>query len=300
MKAWLRAHSEAAKRAFRRLARDAWGTALSIVVIACAVALPLFLVMLVDGAQVASRRLAADPVANVYLKPGADEVAARALEKTLRARPGIKSVRFIARDQALAEMRKIHHLADLLDGLESNPLPHALTLQLESRETEQMVALKAFLKAQSAVEDVAMEFEWADKIRKASLLLERMALGLSLVLGVAVLFVIGNTTRLQILSQRDEIDVCRLIGASKGYVRRPLLYQGAVQGALAGALAGAMTFLAARWLATEVRELTASYGGWEMAPFNIDWLLWAVAIVALLGWVGAWVSSTQHLRQFDK
>jgi cell division transport system permease protein len=299
MSAWLRAHADAARRAMRRLARDPWGTVMSVVVIASAVALPLFLLTLVESAANAASRMAADPVANVYFKAGADEAAARALEKTLRSRPGIKSVRFIAKDQALADMRRVGHLADLMASLETNPLPHTLTLQLENRDAQEMAALKTFLAAQPAVEDVAMDFEWADKIRRASALLERLALGVSLLLGVAILFVIGNTTRLQILSQRDEIEVCRLIGASRGYVRRPLLYQGALQGALAGLVAGLATFGASRWMAGEVRQLTASYGGWEMTTLSIEALAAAVVLTAILGWLGAWVSSSRHLLTVD-
>lgn len=293
---WLRAHLDAARRALRRMGQDPWGTLLSVVVIACAVALPLFLVTLVESAQSASAKLAADPVANVYFKPAADEAVARALEKSLRARPGIKSVRFIARDQALVEMRRVGHLADLLAGLETNPLPHTLALQLENREAQEMAALKSFLAAQSAVEDVAMDFEWAEKISRASSLLSRLALGVSILLGLAVLFVIGNTTRLQVLSQRDEIEVCRLIGASRGYVRRPLLYQGALQGAIAGLLAAGATFAASRWIAAEVRLLTHNYGGWEMASLSLGVMLLAVVTTAGLGWVGAWVSSAKHLQ----
>jgi cell division transport system permease protein len=272
---------------------------MSVVVIASAVALPLFLLTLVESAANAASRMAADPVANVYFKAGADEAAARALEKTLRSRPGIKSVRFIAKDQALADMRRVGHLADLMASLETNPLPHTLTLQLENRDAQEMAALKTLLAAQPAVEDVAMDFEWADKIRRASALLERLALGVSLLLGVAILFVIGNTTRLQILSQRDEIEVCRLIGASRGYVRRPLLYQGALQGALAGLVAGLATFGASRWMAGEVRQLTASYGGWEMTTLSVEALAAAVVLTAILGWLGAWVSSGRHLLTVD-
>lgn len=296
MNAWLRAHADAARRAAKRLRSDLFGATLSILVIACAVALPLFLMTLVESAKSASRRLDADPVANVYFKTNADESAARTLEKVLRTRAGIKSVRFIPRDLALTEMRGIHHLADLLNGLESNPLPHALALRLESREAPELAALKDFLKAQPSVDDVAMEFEWADRIRRASLLLERMALGLSLILSLAVVFVIGNTTRLQILSQRDEIEVCRLIGATNGYVRRPLLYQGAVQGALSGLLAGAVTFWITRWIAHEVRQLTASYGGWDMASMSSDWVVTTMFATAILGWLGAWFSSTTYLK----
>ncbi|MBL8515011.1 MAG: FtsX-like permease family protein [Betaproteobacteria bacterium] len=299
MSAVLTAHLDAARRALGRLRADAFGTVLSVVVIAGAIALPLFLAAVVDSARAAAKRLAADPVANVYLKPGADDVAARTLEKALKGRPGIRAVRVILRDDALAEMRRIGYLKDLLDGLEGNPLPHALALQLENREATELAALKTFLLSQPAVEEVAVDFEWADRIRRASGFLEKLAWLLALVLGVAVLFVIGNTTRLQILTQRDEIAVCRLIGASHAYVRRPLLYQGAIQGVLAGLLAAAVASAAFGWLSAQIRDLTASYGGFDLTPMTPEMLGIAVALAGVLGWLGAGVATGRHLHQLE-
>ena len=54
------------------------------------------------------------------------------------------------------------------------------------------------------------------------------------VLAVALIAVTFNTIRLQILTQRDEIEVSRLVGATDAYVRRPFLYLGGVLGALGG------------------------------------------------------------------
>ncbi|MBL8520593.1 MAG: ABC transporter permease [Betaproteobacteria bacterium] len=289
----------AARRALQRLRDDAWGTCLSVVVIAGAITLPLLLVSLVESARQAASRLATDPVANVYLKAGADEAAGRALEKLLRGQPGVATVRFVSREQALLDLRKVGHLSELLAALDTNPLPHALVLRLENREPSELAALKGFLASQPAVEDVSMDFEWAERIRRASVLLQSLAWAVSAALGVAVLFVIGNTTRLQILSQRDEIQVCRLIGASQAYVRRPLLYHGAIQGTLAGLLAGGITLAVMRSIAAEVRQLTASYGGFEMIQPDLPALIAVSALAGIMGWLGAWVSAARHLRATD-
>jgi cell division transport system permease protein len=119
-------------------------------------------------------------------------------------------------------------------------------------------------------------------------------------LGLAVVFVLGNTIRLQILTQKEEIAVCRLIGASNAYIRRPFLYQGAMQGALAGLLAVGVTIAGVQWASREIRLLTASYGGFDIAQLDAQtgWLTFALA--AALGWLGAYFSASRHLAGADR
>ena len=69
-------------------------------------------------------------------------------------------------------------------------------------------------------------------------------------LALAVVFIVGHLIRLQVLTQREEIEVSQLIGATAADVRRPFLYHGVVPGpagrrCAAVALAGAVARLAA-------------------------------------------------------
>jgi cell division transport system permease protein len=296
MMAWLRAHAQAAWRAWRRLRGEPVGTLLSVTVIACAIVLPLFLHVLVSNASAAAKRLATGPVANVYFKLDADEASVRAAEKALRSAPGVESVRFISRDQALNEMKRRAGMAEVLAHLESNPLPHSLALELGNREPAQLAALKARIASLAGVDDVAMDFEWAAKLHRAAQFADKLTWLLALALGLAVVFVLGNTIRLQILTQRDEIAVCRLLGATRNYIRRPFLYLGALQGALSGALGVAVTMLGVDWAAQEIRVLTESYGGFEISGIGPGMAACAVLVATALGWMGGYVSVSRHLR----
>ena len=110
--------------------------------------------------------------------------------------------------------------------------------------------------------------------------------------------VTGNTIRLQILTQRDEIEISQLIGATNAFVRRPFLYFGAVQGALAGALAWFAVWATLRWAAAEVQELAKSYGS-DFSLLTVTPSVGAtlVCVAALLGWLGAMLSVEWTLRR---
>lgn len=296
MSAWLNAHASALRRALQRIAIEPGGTAMSVLVIACAIALPLFLFAIVANTSAAARRLATDPTANVYLAVDASEAEARTAEKAARAHPAVESARFVPREQALEEMKRLPNMASLLNAIEGNPLPHALALRLKERDAAALADLRARLMALPKVEEVAMDVEWAEKIRRAAGFAERLTLVLAGVLALAVIFVIANTVRLQILARRDEIEVCRLIGATRAYIRRPFLYLGALQGAAAGVAAVLATSAATTWAAGEVRALTAAYGGFEVSHLSPEMGLSAALLAALLGWLGAVISAERHLR----
>src|SRR3989337_796947 len=89
----------------------------------------------------------------------------------------------------------------------------------------------------------------------------RGAIGLlAALLAVGLIAVTFNTIRLQILTQRAEIEVSRLIGATDAFIRRPFFYLGALQGLAGGLVALVILRASLAALNAGVSELAASYG----------------------------------------
>lgn len=297
MKAWLTAHAQACERAIRRLLSQLVGTALSVLVIGIAITLPLGLYAVFTNVTAAASRVNTDPNINVYFALNTSEGEARDVEKRIRERVDVQSVRFISREAALSQMKQVTNLADLLASLEANPLPHALAIQPKSSDPDSLAALRKDFSALPKVEFVVMDFEWAQKLKRFATFAERLVILLGLVLALAVVFVTGNTIRLQILTQKDEIEVSQLIGATQRFVRRPFLYYGAIQGLLAGfvALAAVWGFIA--WAGGEVQALTASYGSeFGLRSPSLQTGAGVALAAALLGWFGAFISVWIYLR----
>ncbi|MEO8101433.1 MAG: permease-like cell division protein FtsX [Betaproteobacteria bacterium] len=296
--AWFTAHVHAAERAFRRLLSQPAGTLLSVLVIGIAITLPLGLYTLFTNITAAASRVNTDPNVNVYLTLNASEAEARNLEKTLRSRANVGSIRFISRESALAEMKRIANLADLLASLETNPLPHALSIRPISVDPAALAQLRQEISAMPKVEYVVMDFEWAQKLKRFASFAERLMILLGMILALAVVFVTGNTIRLQILTQRDEIEVSRLIGATRRFIRRPFLYFGALQGLLAGLLAVAAVLGFIAWAGTEVAALTLSYGSeFALQAPSLTQAIGVTLAAMAMGWLGAFLSVWLYLRR---
>jgi cell division transport system permease protein len=119
-------------------------------------------------------------------------------------------------------------------------------------------------------------------------------------LGVGVLAVIGNTIRLEIQGRRAEIEVTKLVGGSNTYVRRPFLYTGVLYGLGGALLAWGMIGAAVVVLGDAAATLARLYGSRYVlhgpTGYDIGILLGSGA---LLGWLGAWISATRHLRAIE-
>jgi cell division transport system permease protein len=123
---------------------------------------------------------------------------------------------------------------------------------------------------------------------------------LAALLGVGLVAVTFNTIGLQVLTQREEIEVLRLIGATDAFIRRPFYYQGLLQGLAGGAVALAIVALGLWLLNREVTVLAASYGSafrFTFLPFGDG--LAIVLFAGVIGWLGAQLSVSRRLREMD-
>jgi cell division transport system permease protein len=115
-------------------------------------------------------------------------------------------------------------------------------------------------------------------------------------LAAGLIAVTFNTIGLQVLTQRAEIEVLRLIGATDSFIRRPFYYLGFLQGAAGGLIALAIVGAGLALLNREVDALASSYGSSFRFVFLPPGDAFAVvAFAALIGWLGAYLSVGRRL-----
>ena len=148
------------------------------------------------------------------------------------------------------------------------------------------------------VEQAQLDMVWVERLSAILQLGDRFVFGLSLLLVLALLLVIGNTIRLHIENRRSEIEVIKLVGGTDGYVRRPFLYMGALYGLGAGLLAWGLLAFGLDWLNDAVVRLAGLYG----SDFALDGVPVADGLSLLLGalflgYIGAWLAVARHLSE---
>jgi cell division transport system permease protein len=294
VRTWLRQHRVALARALRKLAAQRAATLLNALVIGVALSLPAGGYALLANLQGVAQRVSFEPQLSVFLKP---EARRADLEPRLHADPRVAGLRFVPRDEALAELRVAEGLADVVAALDRNPLPDTFVLRAARHGAPALEELAAAVRALPGVAQVQVDSAWAERLA-ALARTGRLALaGLAALLATGLVAVTFNTIRLQILTQREEIEVSQLLGATDAFVRRPFFYLGLLQGLAGGALALAILWGGLWVLNLGVRDLARAYG----SSFELAFLPWGdalavVAFSAFLGWFGALMSVSKYLR----
>lgn len=299
---FLREHGRVAKEGFDYVATNLGSTLLVWLLIGIALFLPAALHLLeANLARPAEDWLGASGF-SVYFAAGADPADASALAERLKREPGVVGARIITPRQALAELRRDSDLGDVLDMLETNPLPATVRVTIEAgTRAGRLAALAAWVGRGDGVDEVVVETTWLERLAAIRSVVQRLSWLLSALVSVGAVLISSASVRLAIESRLAEVRVLTLVGASRRFVRRPFLYLGVVYGLGGGTVAGMLVAVGLAWLEGPLARIARSYGrsdtgGLELIGFDPMFMATLLASGALLGVLGAVVASNQRLK----
>jgi cell division transport system permease protein len=300
MRTWLRQHRQAVAAAFGKLAAQKSAAVLNALVIGIALSLPAGGYALLASLRNVTQGAVLEPQLSVFLRTEDKRPEAEALGARLKADARVAEVRFVPREQALKELQATEGLAEVVAALGRNPLPDAFVVRPRASAAMQLDALAAELRALPGVAHVQVDSAWARRLG-ALAGTARLAIALlAALLSFGLVAITFNTIRLQVLTQRAEIEISKLIGATDAFIRRPFFYLGALQGMAGGLVALAIVLASLSALNVGVSELASSYG----SSFRLTFLapgdaLAVVVFSALLGWFGAYISVSKYLLEIE-
>jgi cell division transport system permease protein len=307
MNIWFRQHRFALGAAFGQLRKAPGSFLFNVLVVAVALALPFAGVTLLDNVRPMSEQLSVDPEISLFMKTDAPREQAQALGPQLQQiLAGSKAkVSFVPREQALENLKAKSGLTDVIETLGDNPLPDSYVMKLEgftsrAADAARVDGIAEQMKALPGVDSVQVDSAWVKRLAALLGVLRLVLLLLAVTLGVVVIAVVFNTIRLQVLTQRDEIAVSKLLGATDNFIHRPFYYTGALLGLGAGAVALGAVALALRPLNAAIAEFARLYASeFQLATLPPLGMAGLLAISAGLGLVGAMLSVQRHLARLS-
>ena len=266
MKAWLVHHGRSASLAWRRLTATPVNSLLSLLAIGIALALPAGGQMLLSGIRDLAGNSTATPRISVFMNIAAERAVADNIRSRLERHAGVRQAGFLPREETLARMKSSPGLRDVIDALAANPF------QLDSAWVRRLDALL--------------------KLGRTALMLFAGLLGGGL---IAITF---GIIRMQVLTQRAEIEVSRLLGATEAFIRRPFLYHGLLLGVGGSVMAWLLVIGTTLWLRAPLAELAGLYDlNLALHPLSASDSALLLACAGCLGWLGALFSLRQNLGQ---
>ncbi|MFA9216516.1 MAG: permease-like cell division protein FtsX [Sphingomonadaceae bacterium] len=306
MNNWLRQHGFALSAALIHVRRSPGGFLFNILVVAIALALPFAGVTVLDNVRPMSEQLSVDPEISVFLRQDTPREQAEAMATSLRQLVKDKQAKiiFTAREKALDNLKSKNGLADVLTTLGENPLPDSYVLKLDAFRSAQsgndVDQLAEQIRALPGVDTVQVDSAWVKRLAALLNVLRMALLLLAMTLGTVVVAVVFNTIRLQVMTQREEIIVSKLIGATDTFIHRPFYYTGALLGLCAGGVALGAVALALRPLNGAIAEFARLYASeFQLAALPPLAMAGLLALSAGLGLIGAALSVQRHLSRLN-
>jgi len=225
----------------------------------------------------------------VFLDDGTADSTRQAIAGSLS--PVARQITFVSKEQAWDEMAKELGGDELLRAVGENPLPASYRVKLRPAYLHfaAMDSISQALSTKPGVEEVQFGGQWIKRLDRFLETLRTTGFGIAAVVAAVVLFVVANAIRLTVVARRDIHRVMLLLGASRRFIRSPLILEGALVSGLAAATALGLTYLIVLGLANRLIVLP------EFLPWR--WMVGFIGAAAVLGMFGSALALTRVARE---
>ena len=304
MTSWFRQHGFALGAALVHLRKAPGSFLFNILVVAIALALPFMGLTLLDNVRPLSEQMSVDPEISLFMKQDVAREQSAALATPLRELMKDAKIIFVPREKALDNLKGKSGLSDVIATLGENPLPDSYIIKLDAFRSAaaglDVDLLAEQMRTLPGVDTVQIDSAWVKRLAALIGILKLALLLLAATLGTVVVAVVFNTIRLQVLTQREEILVSKLIGATDTFIHRPFYYTGALLGLCAGGVALGAVALALQPLNKAIAEFARLYASeFQLAALEPLPMAGLLAVSATLGLIGAVLSVQRHLARLN-
>ena len=246
---------------------------------------------------------------SIYLKTGTTEQEAKPIMDDLRKLSNVESVSFVSSEAGRSKVAQ-ENKADMgvLSALNeaTNKIPATIRISLKDvNNTKQLVEfvntnqpLKEYIDAARRPSFMGDRKAATDTIADWTAAAQKIGIGASVVFMAISMLIIFNTIRMAIFNRKDEIEMMKLIGADKNFIRGPFVVEAVVYGFIAPVIAtgvGLAILYSAR----------AGVGEWglnirptlDMFTMYVGFvLLGMIALGAIIGMISSFLATRRYLK----
>jgi cell division transport system permease protein len=283
-----------ALRGLRRSSAPALAALLTVVITALVLGVFIPIVQATTGTANEVRNRV---VVDAYLNDDATAADRAEVQRDLESTPGVKSVEYISKDEALRELgHKVDDAQGKIELLGSNPLPSLF--RVTPNDPDELKAIVAQIAPGGtprlgAIDEVRNRESDTDKILSATGLVKGLGAVMAGLLVLASIALIANTIRLSVFARRREVEVMKLVGATNWFIRWPFVIEGVIVGFMGGVVSVLLLALAK----TTVVDPLSDRFGLLAAPDTIDFPLLVVLLLVACVTVSS-IGSGITLRRF--
>ena len=302
LKAYRDLHAHALFSSLGRLVASPFNSIMTIAVLAIAIALASGFYLIMKNFNQLAGNLETTAQISLFLEDGVSETEAKHYVEAISRNPDVREVKLISREQAMAEFKTHSGFGNAISLLKTNPLP--VVLQVLPRggldDKQKLERLLQTFRTEPYVDIAQLDLQWVERLHSILAVSQHAAALMNTLLACAVLFIAGNTIRLELHNRSEEVIIARLVGATRSFIQRPFLYTGFWIGFISGIAAWFIVTVMMLILRQSVEKLSSLYNDFfHLLFFDFSETLLLILIASALGVVGSWVS-LQFLLQEAK
>lgn len=296
---------------FKRICKYGWNnfvrqgglTFATLFVIFIAVVLSTLLFIFQGGVEYLSAQLQEKIDISVTFKEDASKEDIEKLEEELLNIEEVKKVEYISPEEAYENFVSNHQDDDYLAALEAIQVnPFLSSLHIQTFSANQYQSVSEFIQ-NSDYNDMIYEVDdykrgvVVETLCNITNNINTIGLGFTIFLGLIAVLISFNTLRLSIFSQKEEIEIMKLVGARKIFVQGPFIIQGILCGIIAAALSFFLFYALLLILETNLETLLMGFnvfGYYKANIFSIFLIQFAMAIG--LGLLGSFFAIRKYLK----
>jgi len=243
----------------------------------------------------------------VFIKDEATPAQTQALERKIRGMNDVKRYKYISKDEALRRFRE-RFGERIVANLPINPLPASYEIQVKNADRVDAVA-QMFFSDPTVDNDpgthngVKYAKETVRKMLGTISLIEKGMWVTTGIFAAAAVLLISTTVRLSIFARRREVEIMRLVGATKWFIRWPFVLEGFITGLVGAMLAAGFVWVGnwglANWIQSsqiDFLSLRVFRMWWQGGAWPLGLMPTLAILGALLGAVGSLVALRRYLK----
>lgn len=237
---------------------------------------------------------------SVFLNSDLSDKDAEELAKKIRQNPQVQEVNVITKEQALVEFKNYSGFGAAMDVLDKNPLPSVLQVLAKNSLDDKAAVEELYNNLQKfdQVETVQLDMQWVSRLQSIVTVVRYIVYLFSAMIALGVVFIIGNTIRLELQSRKEEVVIAKLVGATNAFIRRPFLYTGFWLGFISSVVAWFIAAISLLILKQPVEQLSGLYeSDLHLVFLSLSETVTLLGIPSFLGVISSWTVLIFQLRQ---
>ncbi len=202
---------------------------------------------LVINANKASDYLRENVEVKAYLRGDMNPGDSAALMDYISAKPYVKEIEYVTKEEGKKRYMDVEN-EDWSRVLDANPLPNGIFFRIRKEyvQVDSLSKIRADLEQQTYVSDVQYPEELVGKMDKNLRIVSVVLMIVAVIIALVVIFLIDNTIRLAMFSNRFLIKTMQMVGATRWFIAKPMNIRAIINGAISGVMASALLYLLIR------------------------------------------------------